>query len=200
MASKNTIVKMIMAMKTVFPYYAKESENAVLVETWEMLLSKYPDELVQMAFMKSLETCTQPPTPAHIISIIKDAEKSNDLTDEELWDVLCDTLRKVRRQVYMFQFTAIEANGKTQGQNARLRIEEIWNKLHPKLKQFTATESGLIRLSELNDDDLKYEKNRFLKTIPVIEKRMEMAHELEMNPQVMRIVRSSFKMIGSGEE
>lgn len=42
MASQKKIVEMIMIIKTVYPYYAKDTNAEMLVNTWNLLLREYP--------------------------------------------------------------------------------------------------------------------------------------------------------------
>ena len=70
MASKKKISELIIAIKTLYPYYSKNSndaENAVLIGTWDMLLKDYTDAEVGTALAQCLRTCKMPPTPADVI-------------------------------------------------------------------------------------------------------------------------------------
>lgn len=200
MATQQKIIEMIGAMKTMYSYYAKDADVRTLVKTWTLLLKDYPDEAVELAFMNCFKTCKMPPTPADVIEVLKSMIKTNEPTDEEMWDALYDAIRQASRLSSYFSFTFIEANGLSQGDNARRKLKEYWSALPEKIQIYCGSPDELIRLGKLNEDDLKYEKNRFFKVIPTIEKRIEMKHELEMNPQVLQIVQSSIKMIGKAEE
>jgi hypothetical protein len=41
-ASKKKIIEMIASVKTIYPYYAKETDVPTLVNTWTLLLREYP--------------------------------------------------------------------------------------------------------------------------------------------------------------
>ena len=175
MASKNKIIQMIAAIKTIYPYYAKETDVEMLVKTWTVLLKNYTDEAVEVAFYKCLQTCKMPPTPADVIERLDEMQKIDAPTDEELWNTFTKTLRAADRYVYKFDFTFVESNGKTQGQNARDSFEKLWTDLPEELKQYIGGKGELIRLSRASDEELKFERNRFFKTIPTIQKRQEIA-------------------------
>ena len=49
MASQNKIIQMIAAIKTIYSYYAKETDVEMLLKTWTMLLKDYPDNAVEVA-------------------------------------------------------------------------------------------------------------------------------------------------------
>lgn len=174
MASQNKVIEMIGAIKTIYPYYAKETDVKTLVKTWTVLLKKYPDEAVEIAFFKCLQSCKMPPTPADVIEQLNAMIELNEETDEELWSVYTKALYQTEKQIYYFQFTFVEANGKTQGENARAKVEEIWQGLPERLKQYIGSKGELMRIAQTyTDEELKFEKNRFLKTMPTIKKREE---------------------------
>ena len=92
-------------------------------------------------------------------------------SDNDLWAELTGCFYLVRRYASMFHYTFVEENGKTQGENARLKIQEIYNNLSPELKGFCVNEKTLIELANLSDNQLNFEKSRFLNTMPQIKQR-----------------------------
>ena len=84
MASQNKITEIIAAIKTIYPYYAKDADVSVLVKLWNSLLREFPDEVVEVAFYKCLQTCKMPPTPAEVLENIKAMQEATEPTDEEL--------------------------------------------------------------------------------------------------------------------
>lgn len=172
MASKNKIIEMIASIKTIYSYYAKDTDVEMLVKTWMVLLKDYPDNAVEAAFYKCLQTCKMPPTPADVIEQLNAMLESNEPTDEELWTVYTKALKQTERQVYYFSFNFVEANGKTQGENARDEVEAIWQGLPERLKSYLGSKGELMRMARnFTEDELKFEKNRFLKTMPTIKAR-----------------------------
>ncbi|MBO7221712.1 MAG: hypothetical protein J6V37_01560 [Clostridia bacterium] len=176
MASTNTITEIIAAIKTIYPYYAKDADVKTLVKTWGALLQGFDDNDVMTALYMSLQTCKMPPTPADLIERLNDMRDSLEPSDEELWNEFSVALRKARRYIYAFNFTYVEANGKTQGQNARIAFSELWNNMPEKLRMYLGGEGEFLRLAQSGDDEeLKFERNRFMKTMPTIRKRHEVA-------------------------
>ncbi len=175
MASQNKIIEMIAAIKTIYSYYAKDTDVQMLVKTWTVLLKDYPDNAVEVAFYKCLQTCKMPPTPADVIEHLDEMAQADEPTHEELWNCLITAIKEADRYIYRFDFTFVEVNGKTQGQNARADFEKLWNNLPDELKQFIGGKGELIRLTRVSDDDLKFERNRFFKQMPTIQKRQESA-------------------------
>lgn len=174
MASKNKILEVIGAIKTIYPYYAKETNVELLVNMWQILFADYADKELEIAFMMCLKICKTPPTPADIIEQINDLQRADAPTDEELWNSFTEYLKEARRYVYNFGYTMTESNGKTQGQNAREKFHSLWESMPEDIKQFVGGEGEMIRIARAGDDELKFERNRFFKSIPTIHKRKEL--------------------------
>lgn len=174
MATQNKITEIIAGIKTIYPYYAKEADVAVLVKTWGVLLKDYPDKAVDAAFYKCLQTCKVPPTPADLIEKLNAMREATEPTDEELWAKLTKALREAERLVYYFRFNAVQSNGLTQGENARREVNSVWEALPERVKQYIGGKGEFLRMAQNSDpEELKYEKTRFLKTMPIIKKRTE---------------------------
>lgn len=174
MASMNKITDIIAAMKVIYPYYGKDMHIKTLATMWHNLLKPYDDDLVEIGMNKCLTVCKMPPTPADVIEQIKSFNMLGEQTDEELWSDLTRALYLTDRQMYRFGFTLVEANGKTQGDNARDEVEKIWQGLPDRLKQYLGSKGELMRMARnYNDEELKFEKTRFQKTMPIIKKREE---------------------------
>lgn len=179
MATTDKIIEMIGAIKTIYPYYSKDiSDNQLktLVKTWETLLKKYPDEVVEIGFYKSLQICKMPPTPADVIEQINAIVSTFEPSDEELWGVYEKALRDTWTQMQMFSYTYIDSTGISQGQQARNKVEAIWAGLPEKVKLHIASKGELMRLAReynFNDDFGTFEKQRFMKAMPIMKKRQE---------------------------
>lgn len=188
MASQDKIIEMILAVKTIYPYYAKNNDEMateVLIKTWTTLLKEYPDKAVEMAFFKCLQTCKMPPTPADIIEVINSTIKSKEPTGEELWSVSCEAMKRASYFIAQFGHTYIDGRDGTltQGEQARKKVSELWDSLPQKIKMYFADEREFIRRSrELEFSD--YERDRFLKAMPVMEKRMEYNGLLLNSPEL----------------
>lgn len=166
MATQKQIVQMIAAIKTIYPYYAKEADTKTLVNTWGLLLHDFPDDITEKAFLKALQTCKMPPTPADVIENIKAMVRASEPTDEELWGLFTKTLRMVSDQLYYIKYPM-------PGIDHRQKITDLWEGLPDKLKQYIGSRGELLRLSDYGDEELKFEKSRFLKTMPMIQTRQE---------------------------
>lgn len=176
MASQNKIIEMIGAIKTIYSYYAKDTNVQLLVSTWARLLEGYDDKVTDAAFYKCLQTCKTPPTPADVIEQIKSMYRSLEPSDEELWAVYNKALRDTSAEVSRFGFTFVDSSGISQGQQARNKVEDIYNSLPDKIKSYLGSKSELIRSAQswgADSDFGNYEKPRFMKAMPIMEKRQE---------------------------
>jgi CRISPR/Cas system-associated endonuclease/helicase Cas3 len=60
------------------------------------------------------------------------------------------------------------------GVDHRANIQKQWDNLDDNIKQFLGSKSELIRIaSTYTDDELKFEKNRFLKAMDTIQARAD---------------------------
>jgi hypothetical protein len=181
MATQNKIIEMIGAIKTLYSYYAKDTDVKLLVKTWAALLESYPDEVVEVAFFKCLQTCKVPPTPADVIEQINALAKVNEPSDEELWAIYHKALMNTLRLMSQFDYTYIDATGISQGEQARRKVSEIYDGLPDKIKIYLASKSELMRNAQnLNYEDAAWEKQRFMKSMPIVAKRQEYSNFLKI--------------------
>lgn len=179
MATTDKIIEMIGAIKTIYPYYSKDismEQMATLVKTWETLLKNYPDDITEVGFYKCLQTCKTPPTPADVIEQINAIVEVYEPSDEELWLTYSDTLRKTCREMQRFCETFIDETGISLGDQARMRVERMWNDLPDKVKGYLGSKGELMRNAQewnVNADYCTFEKQRFMKAMPIMKKRQE---------------------------
>ena len=179
MATKRKIAGIIASIKTVYSYYAKDTDSAVLAKLWEASLSQYPDNAVEQAFLLCLQTCKMPPTPADIVAQIETASKASGVSEYELWDILTRALRETVNLIGEFGYTIIDRKtGLSQGQMARRRVDEIWDGLPEVLKQYLASKGEMMRMSQISENDLRYERQRFLKAIGAVSEQVQIRERL----------------------
>lgn len=177
MASKEKIVEIIASIKTIYPYYAKDGNMKLTASVWERVLQNYNDEEVGAAFYSCLQSCKVPPTPADIIERINGARKALEPSDEMLWSIYYDALVKTLDLMAQFSYTFVESDGISQGQKARNKVDKLFEELPSKIKDYLGNKGELMRIARsINTQDASFEKARFLKTMPTIEKRQENEH------------------------
>lgn len=175
MASTNKITEVLAAIKTIYPYYAKEADVPTLVKTWGALLKGYSDDAVDAALYVCLQKCKMPPTPADMIEQLNTFARANEPTNEELWDRFRKALYRANGLIWRFTHTFIEENGKTQGENAKADLDALWKSQPAEIKIYLGGKGEFMRLARsfYNDEEMKFERTRFLKTIPAIKQREE---------------------------
>lgn len=146
-------------------------EQKLRMETYFDILKVYPKELCDRAVLNAMKNSEFIPKPATIVREIEKMQVAYEKSDTELWAELTDVLYEVSGCAYKFRFNFVESNGKTQGENARIRVEEIFNGLSPELKEYCRNSGGLVELA--NNDGLQYEKGRFMRIIPQIKERIK---------------------------
>ena len=174
MASKKVIIELLGSIKTIYSYYAKDADLELLINTWEMLLHSYTDEEVKIGMYLSLRVCKYPPTPADVIEQIENQKKIEKPSEQELWALYRQALKETNYYTYRLNYNYIDSSGISQGEQARTAIEAIWEGLPQELKIYLGDKAELMRNArELNEADISYEKNRFSKTFPILQKRIE---------------------------
>lgn len=153
-----------------------DKERAILIKMLFNILREYPKEVCDVAVENLVKNFNyEYPKPADIIAEIKKLQVAFEKSETELWSELTGVLKEVESCAYRFRFNAIEYNGKTQGENARIRIDEIFNGLSPELKEYCRNSGGLIDLAR--SEGLEYEKGRFMRTIPTLKERARTRRE-----------------------
>lgn len=174
MASKKVIVELLGSIKTIYSYYGKDVDLELLVNTWHTLLHSYTDEEVKIGMFLSLRVCKYAPTPADVIEQIENQKTIEKPSEQELWALYRQALKEANYYSYRLNYNYIDNSGISQGEQARLAIEATWEALPQELKIYLGDKSELVRNArELNEADISYEKNRFSKTFPILQKRIE---------------------------
>ena len=148
-----------------------DEEREMLLASWYAILQNYPKEVCDAAVLNAIKNAEYAPRIGSIVREIEKMQVAYEKTDAELWAELKGCMREVAECVYRFRFTYIEPNGLSQGDNARLRVKEIYNGLSPELKEYCRNEHGLIELAQLTDEQMSFEKGRFNKAMPVLKER-----------------------------
>lgn len=156
-------------------------EREMLLASWYAILKEYPKEICDKAVIQAIKYAKFAPRIGDIVEQIEKMQVAFEKTEAELWAELTRCLREVSECVYRFRFTFVENNGLTQGENARLRVKELFNNLSPELKEYCRNESGLVELARLDSDQISYEKGRFIKTMPQLRERAKTRGQLGNN-------------------
>lgn len=163
MASKAKVIQMVGAIKTLYSYYAKDTDTEQLIQLWTGLLKAYPDEEASYGLAEAMKVCTMPPTPADVISHI---EKRRDLfrdTDVVIWDKLRKGMNECYRLTGYFGIKEEVSEDKTLDMLAREKVTAIWESLPFEAQRFIGSEREFIRKSKMDEKSLQIEEARFRK-------------------------------------
>ena len=174
MASKKKVLEIIATIKSIYPYYAKDGNVQLIANVWDRVFKNYSDEELDFGFGHCLETCKVPPTPADIIERINGMKKSLEPSNEMLWTVYYDALIRTLDLMAQFSYTFVEEDGISQGQKARNKVDKLYEGLPSKIKEYLGSKGELMRIARsIDTQDSSFEKARFLKAMPSVEKSQE---------------------------
>lgn len=174
MANKTTIIKAIGAIKTIYNYFGKDTDLELLVNTWDSLLKNYTDEEVDKGVFLALQSCKYAPVPADIIEQIERLRNREKPCESELWALYHKALKEVLYFSYRLDYNYIDDSGLSQGEQARRAIEKIWHDLPQELQIYIGDKEELVSSARaLNTSEGSYERARFSKVFPLLQKRVE---------------------------
>lgn len=168
MATKKNMAVMIATIKSIYPYYAKDTNIEVLAKTWLLLLQDYDDKIINKALLLCIKEYETPPTPAHIIKMIEQLNPKQQPT--KLWAQLVSALKKIDKLQDGWQYFSQEQKAKK-----RKECIEIYNSMPQEVRDYVGSYAEMVRMSGQVFDNtfLSIEKTRFLKFIPEIRKEQE---------------------------
>ena len=168
MATKKNMAVIIATIKSIYPYYAKDTNIEVLAKTWLLLLQEYDDKIINNALILCMKECETPPTPAHIIKKIEEMQPKK--TNTELWAELVAALNKIDGLLDGWQYLGAEKQ-----KINRQKCKGIYNALPQELKDYVGSYSEMVRMAQnLDNKNLQIAKSQFLKLMPDIRKESEM--------------------------
>lgn len=188
MTSKEIVIKMIGTIKTLYQYAFKDLDKdqyKFIIDIWYDSLKDYDEEIVAIAFKKTLQDCKMQPTLADIIEHIKELQNAGVGNDAELWNILDTARQKVARICGAFDWdTYLTGAGDDVKRIYPMQeLENIYSELPVELQEWVGGKQGLKALSYINDEtSLSVEKARFMKTIGQTKKNIQIKNEF---PQIV---------------
>lgn len=161
------IVKYIVKIKLNFEnayVTANDFERQLLAESWYEALCEYPKEICDQAVNNALKNAKFAPRLGNITEEIENILNAGAKSDEELWAELINSLPKVYE---ISRYCTYAQHYKW----ANERLVEIFNSLDKMLQTYVVNTSTLIELSEMSEENLKFEKARFFKQTPNLRRR-----------------------------
>jgi uncharacterized protein YhaN len=154
-----------------------DEEREMLYMSWFAILKDYPKEVCDKAVINAIKNAEFAPRIGSIVKEIERMREAYEKSETELWAELSNVLREVNACRSRFNATFIEENGRSQGDNARIRLKEIFDELSPELKEYCRNADGLLEIAKIETADLQFEKARFLKMIPTLKERAKTRQE-----------------------
>lgn len=153
---------------------SSDGERKLLIASWYEILKEYPKEVCDQAVTNALKKAKFAPRIGDIVQEADAIMNAGAKSDEELWAELMQCLPKVYD---VSRYLKYEQYFK----NASRKLNDIYEKLSPELKLYVVNVSTLIEISELTEDNLRFEKARFFRQMPDLRREhgtTRMAEEL----------------------
>lgn len=177
--SKKDVLGLISIVKVNYPfaYKVQDAKNPngyttedtmLLADVWHDGLKEYPKAVVLKAFNTALKVCKIAITLADIVEQVTKIQSAFEPSANELWGEFRQIIKRAAYEVSSFGYTAIDRNGLAQGENARMNVERLYEKMRPELKRYCGSQQGLINIARKDDDALNYEESNFKRTIELI--------------------------------
>ena len=195
MLTKTDIMQLIGMVRVHYPFNYKDfkdNDYIILRDSWYDDLKEYPKELVFKCFNEAKKVNKISVTTADIIEQIEKIKTAFGKSEQQLWAEFRTALEKAGDCVYKFKFKMIEDNGKTQGENAQEELQRLYEGLPAELQRYCGNISGLKNLSQLDDEELEFEKARFLKHIGRLKESVKIQNEC---PQFEKLVSNIGKLL-----
>lgn len=168
MSVRKIVTEVIMTIKSAYPNYKPDGGPDVVLKIWETVLRDYSDDEINAALFKCVQNCKFVPTPADLVEYINLCRIAALPTPEELWCAYYEMLIKGARLYSCFNYTAMDDNGRTQGQNARAKAEKLWEDAPDEVKRQIGSYGEFIRRAKdycYNSRSLDVEQQRFVTAV-----------------------------------
>lgn len=191
---KAHIVEYITLINLQFPnvyQFATERDRELFINLWFEGLKDYPKELCDMAVKKAILKAEFAPKIATVIKEVENLVEAQDISDGELWNNLVSALNAIRNEMpyasERYDDIIHDDTGLTTAGEARKHISRVYDRLESKLKEYCGSMRGFMDLAQIAEEDLQYEKGRFLKQMPIIAERIKTQQQTP--PQLANLIK-----------
>lgn len=153
-------------------YRLNDEDMLTLVESWKAILSAYPRDVVMTAASNVIANAEVTPRIGHIVKEVARIMAASEKSSYDLWNEMIEAIDKAADLARKFRYTFREANGLTQGENAKNDVIALFNGLDPTLKEFCGNPSGLLQLAKQDNEQLLYERSKFLRDVGELRERV----------------------------
>lgn len=125
-----------------------EQDAATLVAVWCDALTDVPSEAGKLAFRRALTVCHFPVTPADIFDQLRMMQAQQEPKAADLWNLICDKAKLARRNKGDYSWTAHLPDGRTEGQAARDKNQQLFAELPPAVRDYFGNLQALLDFEE----------------------------------------------------
>lgn len=165
--TEKDVVKILTLIRINFPnaYGLAAAELKILTRQWYSSLRKYPREIVLESVNRVLEQAEFAPHLGNLVNEIKKVTRAVGKSATEMWHELAGTLREV--------FECYHSLAYSDGEKYLQRLKAIYAGLPEEVRQFCGSVYGLAKLGDMTEEQLSYERGRFLREADTIRERIE---------------------------
>ena len=174
--TEKDVVKYITLIQANFAAYTglSDEQMQLLISSWHEILKPYAKEACDKAVMLVIKNSKFPPRVSDIVSEIETMQIAvTGKTDTALWEELKSAL--IRSESYAYAVSNFYGNP---ADKAWESADKLFNTLSPEVREYLHCTKGMLDLSELTDEQLSFEKGRFLKQLPSIREYTKLQSEL----------------------
>lgn len=191
---KAHIVEYITLINLQFPnayQFATERDRELFINLWFEGLKDYPKEICDMAVKRAILKAEFTPKIAMVIKEVESLVEAQRSSDGKLWNELLSALNAIRSELpyasERYDEVIHDDTGLTTAGEVRKRISKVYDGLDVKLKEYCGDVRGFMELAKIGEEDLQYEKGRFLKQLPILTERLKTQHQTP--PQLVNLIK-----------
>lgn len=144
MTKKDTL-SVFAILQTVYPSSEMwQGDVELLVKVWTQMFKSVPFQDMNTAVQNYIRSNKFAPTIADINTELRKSLASEAAMKNILWDGMLRFFDEICDLMQDFQYTLVESNGKTQGENARAKTKELYETLPCVLKQYFGSYSAML--------------------------------------------------------
>ena len=161
------------------------------VEMWYASLNAYPEELVDRAVANAMRATPYRLKLADVCNAIKSMQALGEKPDEALWEELRAVFPTVVHNTEGYRYDYMN-----EGARCRKSNEAIFSALSPEIRAYIRSVSELITVAYMNEEELRFEKARFLRRIGEIREQERLRKETPK--EILQLFGSAVPQITEG--
>lgn len=136
-------------------------DAAAQLTIWAAALRDVPACAGQAAMQRAFAVCRFPVTLADLIGQLRAMQTAQSVTASECWDSLLKAARRAAGNEACYGYTFREADGRTQGQIAREKNQELFSDQHPAARAWLGGVHAFVELGRVDGEALRFQRMGF---------------------------------------